>query len=130
MYVLDTNTVIYFFKEMGQVATNLLAHSPSEIAIPTIVIFELEVGIAKSTNPHKRRQQLHHLLSLVTIVPFDRAEAKSAAVLRAGLEEAGTPIGHYDTLIAATALASGATLVTHNLREFQRVPGLQTVDWL
>ncbi len=72
MYVLDTNTLIYFFKGLGAVAENLLAKAPKEIAIPSIVLFELEVGIAKSTSPQKRKQQLKELESSIQILPFGR----------------------------------------------------------
>ena len=129
MFVLDTNTLIYFFKGEGNVAATVLTHQPNTIAVPTIVVYELEVGIAKSTAPQKRRQQLQTLLNTIVLLPFDLKEAQAAARIRATLEQQGTPIGHYDTLIAATALAHGATLVTHNTSEFQRVPGLQLQDW-
>ncbi len=129
MFVLDTNTVIYFFKGMGTVADNLLAHPASSIFLPAIVIYELEVGIAKSTMPDKRRQQLQKLISSVNLLPFGLKDARRAAQIRADLERLGTPIGAYDILIAATALAHGATLVTHNKREFRRVDGLVLQDW-
>ena len=129
MFVLDTNTVIYFFKERGNVAQNLLAQSPSTIFLPAIVIYELEVGLAKSQAPQKRRKQLQILLNGINVLPFGENEARITAKVRAALEQQGTPIGPYDTLIAGTALAHGATLVTHNTREFQRVAGLQLQDW-
>ena len=129
MFVLDTNTLIYFFKGMGQVSHNLLAQSPATIFVPSTVVYELEVGIVKSQSPQKRRQQLQTLLNAVNIVPFGITEARASAYLRATLEQQGTPIGHYDTLIAGTALAHGATLITHNTHEFQRVAGLQLQDW-
>jgi tRNA(fMet)-specific endonuclease VapC len=129
MYALDTNTLIYFFKGLGQVAARLLAIPPSEIAIPSIVVFELEVGIQKSTSSATRRRQLDEFTSVVAIVPFDEAAARAAARVRAGLEKMGTPIGSFDTLIAGTALAHRATLVTHNVGEFRRVEGLRVEDW-
>jgi tRNA(fMet)-specific endonuclease VapC len=129
MFVLDTNTAIYFFKGQGDVAHHLLAQPPSAIFLPTVVIYELEVGIAKSTDPQKRRQQLKTLIDAVTVLPFGIQEARIAGRTRAELEQKGTPIGRYDILIAATALARGATLVTHNTREFNRVAGLQLQDW-
>ena len=58
MYALDTNTVIYFFKNMGNVAQHLFSLPPHEIILPSVVLYELEVGIAKSTSPEKRRTQL------------------------------------------------------------------------
>ena len=128
-YALDTNTLIYFFKGHGEVARHLLATAPANIAIPAVVVYEVETGIAKSTNPNKRTEQLAELLDIVTVLPFDVDAARSAASIRARLERQGTPIGPMDTLIAGTALAHGATLVTHNTAEFQRVPALQLTDW-
>lgn len=129
MFLLDTNTLIYFFKGVGRVADNLLARSPKDIAVPSIALFELEVGIAKSNKPEKRRQQLDALISLVSILPFEAGAAKAAAAVRAGLETAGTPIGPYDTLIAGIALSNQAILVTHNTKEFSRVERLRLEDW-
>jgi len=129
MYVLDTNTLIYFFKEMGQVAKRLLELPPQEIAIPAIVLYELEVGLAKSTAPEKRRAQLEQLLAVMSVLPFGPQEAKAAAQLRVQLENAGRPIGPLDILIAGTALAHQAVLVTHNLNEFSRIKDLTVEDW-
>ena len=129
MYVLDTNTLIYFFKGLGAVAENLLAKTPKEIAIPSIVLFELEVGIAKSTSPQKRKQQLKELESSIQILPFGRSEALSAASIRTALEKQGQLIGPYDILIAAIALSNKGILVTHNRKEFARVKGLLLEDW-
>lgn len=129
MVVLDTNTLIYYFKGMGGVAHRLLQQPPRNVGIPTIVVYELEVGIAKSTSPDKRRQQLAALLQVVNVLSFDMAAARQAAQIRATLEQAGAPIGPYDVLIAATALANRAVLVTHNTEEFGRVPGLTLEDW-
>ncbi|MDF1581078.1 MAG: type II toxin-antitoxin system VapC family toxin [Desulfuromonadales bacterium] len=129
MYLLDTNTLIYFFKDMGNVASTLLSKSPKDIAIPAIVLYELEVGIAKSSNPQTRQQQLETLISRIVILPFAKKEAEAAAAIRAKLEKSGTPIGPYDTLIAGIALSSNATLVTHNTKEFSRVEGINIEDW-
>ncbi len=129
MYVLDTNTLIYYFKGQGQVAQNLANVSPQEIGISAIVLFELQVGIAKSTSPAKRTQQLQQFLSLVNLVPFDRDCALAAATIRAQLEQQGTPIGPIDVLIAGTAASLQATLVIHNVKEFSIVSGLAIADW-
>jgi tRNA(fMet)-specific endonuclease VapC len=129
MFALDTNTVIYFFKGIGNVNERLLATPPSEIAIPAVVVYELEAGIAQSTQPGKRRAQLAELLGIIRVLPFDEAAAKAAAQAQAVLRAAGKPIGPMDTLIAGTALACHATLVTRNRGEFRRVRGLSVVDW-
>ncbi len=129
MYILDTNTLIYFFKGIGNVADVLLSKSPKDISIPSIALYEIEVGIAKSTNPEKRRNQLESLVEFVNISSFSSKEAEAAAMIRADLESKGTPIGPYDILIAGTALSTNATLVTHNIKEFKRVSGLHLEDW-
>jgi len=129
MYVLDTNTLIYFFKGLGNVPAKLLASPPQEIGIPSIVVYELEVGIAKSILPAKRTKQLADFLSLVHILPFGLSEAKNAAQIRAALEQQGQPIGPYDILIAATAMANNAILITHNTKEFGRIAQLRLEDW-
>lgn len=129
MYVLDTNTLIYYFKGVGRVAEHLLAKAPQDIAIPSIVVYELEYGIAKSTAPEKRRYQLAELCSLVQIIGFDARTASCAAGVRASLESKGQVIGPYDLLIAGSALAVSGVLVTHNTAEFSRVNGLLLEDW-
>ena len=129
MFAVDTNTLIYFFKGVGRVAERMLATTPGEVAVPAVVLYEIETGIAKSSHPEKRRAQLEQLIDVVSIVPFDRAAATQAARIRAVLEHAGQPIGPLDTLIAGTTMAVGATLVTHNLREFGRIPDLTVIDW-
>ncbi len=127
-YALDTNTVAYFFKGQGGVADRLLATPPSDVAIPSVVLYELEVGVAKSSSP-RRAEQLRSLVDAVTLLPFGAEEARVCAQIRAELERRGTPIGPLDTLIAGTALRYGATLVSRNTGEFGRVPGLVVEDW-
>ncbi|MBT4268011.1 MAG: type II toxin-antitoxin system VapC family toxin [Deltaproteobacteria bacterium] len=129
MFVLDTNILIYYFKGIGRVAEKMLAQPPGEIGIPAIVLYELQVGIAKASAPKKRKSQLNSLIEIVRILPFGAAEATSAAFIRADLEKKGKPLGPYDTLIAATALAGNSTLVSHNTKEFKRVSKLKLVDW-
>jgi len=129
MYALDTNTLSYFFKGIGQVAKRLLATPPSEIAIPTVVLFEIEFGLVRSNRSRKHWKQLGALVAQATILPFGPPEARVSAQIRSQLESAGTPIGPYDLLIAGTALSHGAVLVTHNTREFGRVQRLALEDW-
>ena len=129
MFALDTNTLIYYFMAAGRVSGRLGAHAPSEIGIPVLVLYELETGIAKSQQPQKRRKRLDTLLAVVNILPFDRAAARRSANLRATLDAGGVPMGPIDCLIAGIALEQRATLVTRNLSEFGRVPGLKLEDW-
>ena len=129
MYLLDTNTIIYFFKGMGIISKNLFNISPKDIFIPSIVVYELEVGIAKSNDSQKRQEQLKRLLSQINIIDFTQKEAVQSAKIRADLEKKGTPIGSIDVLIAGCAKANNLILVTRNTKEFQRVENLQVLDW-
>ena len=129
MYVLDTNSVLYLLKGKGQVGERLLTTPRADVAIPAVVLYELEVGTRRSASPKRRRSQLRDLVGPMRVLPLDKAEANVAARIRVELERAGEPIGPMDTLIAATALRHGATLVTHNVDEFERVNGLAIEDW-
>ena len=129
MYMLDTNTLIYFFKGMGEVEKKLFSHSPKDIFVSSVVIYELQVGIAKSNSPQKRAQQLAMLLEQINVIQFGGREAKASALIRADLEKKGVPIGAMDILIAGSSKAHHLTLVTHNTKEFARVEGLQLEDW-
>ncbi len=97
---------------------NLARVLPQLIFVPAIVFFELQVGIVKSSSSEKRIQQVQQLLNQTTVVPFDLEGAVASAKIRAHLEQQGMPIGSLDVLIAGTAIALQATLVTHNVREF------------
>ena len=129
MFALDTNTLIFYFKGIGRVSHHLLQTPPRDIALPAVVLYELEVGIRRLDQPNKRRQQLAEFLRLITILPFDAKAALAAAEVRTTLERQGQGIGPLDTLIAGTAIGHGAILVTHNSGEFTRVQGLRCVDW-
>lgn len=129
MFLLDTNTLIYYFKGKGNVAERLLGTPPDQLALSTISLFELETGLRKSSNASARRRQLNALTHVLQVWGFDQAAASAAAEVRAALETRGKPIGPMDNLIAGIALAHGATLVSHDLQEFSRVPRLAVVDW-
>ncbi len=131
MVVLDTNTVSDYFRGDPHVVPRLQALRPSDVAIPAIVEYELRYGLLRlpPEAAEPRLQALTQFLRPVHILPFDSACATCAVRIRATLEAAGTPIGPHDTLIAATAVRHQATLVTRNVSEFSRVPGLQLVNW-
>jgi tRNA(fMet)-specific endonuclease VapC len=129
MYALDTNSVSYFLKGRGRVAERLLAQPPSNVGLPSLVLYELAYGAARSQAPADLRGRLDALLRSLQVLPFGEAEARAAAQIRVGLEKAGKPIGPLDLLIAATALEQRAVLVTHNTKEFRRVKGLRLEDW-
>ncbi len=93
MYVLDANTIIDLFKGRGKVAERVLHTPPAQIIVPTVVLYELEVGVLKSQRPEKNRRQIDELTALGTVVPFKEAEAKAAARIRVDLESQGLLIG-------------------------------------
>ena len=121
--------MIHAMKGMGNVAARLARSSPADIAIPAVVVYELEFGTLRSGDPTRRKRDLERLIGAVAILPFDDRAAQRAARLRYDLEKVGMAIGPLDVLIAGTALAYGAKLITHNIREFERVPGLEVEDW-
>jgi tRNA(fMet)-specific endonuclease VapC len=133
LFCLDTNVVIFAINErrpkiVERLHRELAAGAP--MFLPAIVVFELEYGCAKSRRQEHSRRALEIFLSAgFDQPPFDIEDAREAGEIRAWLEARGQPIGPYDTLIAAQARRRSATLVTLNVREFERVPGLHVEDW-
>lgn len=132
-YLLDTNAVIALLKNEPAIFRKRLRRVVSKgeaIAVPSIVLYELWYGVARSTRRRENADRLRVFLSGgIEVSPFSEEDAMTAGDLRASLEAAGTPIGPYDLLIAAQALRSGATLVTANVSEFAQVPSLRWQDW-
>jgi tRNA(fMet)-specific endonuclease VapC len=104
-------------------------HAPSEIVITVITLAELWFGAQKSSRRAAVRREIDAFLEPFEVFPFDREAADTYARVRFDLERAGRPIGERDLLIASIGLARNLTVVTHNLGEFGRVPGLKTEDW-
>jgi tRNA(fMet)-specific endonuclease VapC len=128
-YVLDTNTCIYALKLQGRVVERMREHLPSEVVITIITLAELWFGAHKSARRVAVRREIDGFLEPFDVLPFDREAADTYARVRFDLERVGRPIGERDLLIASIALALDLTVVTHNLGEFTRVPGLRTEDW-
>ena len=107
----------------------MLREKVPPITVPSIVLFELWYGIAKSAHPQRNANALDDFMAgPIQLLSFEADDAREAGDIRASLERAGTPIGPYDILIAAQARRRGATLATGNIREFARVPGLRTEE--
>ena len=100
------------------------------MAVSAVTVAELEFGVEKSTRPEHNREGLAGFLMPFEVLSFDADAAKVYGALRADLERRGTPIGSLDLMIGAHAMALGATLVTNNLREFNRLRGLKAVNWV
>jgi len=129
-YLLDTCVVSDFVKGEPNTSQRLKSISPEDIAISSITSMELKYGLA--INPQKAvkiQALINSFLDSVTILPFGKEEAKQTAQIRSFLKQAGTPIGAYDVLIAATAVTHKLILVTANVREFERISNLQIQNW-
>jgi len=116
-------------KQPTEVIQEVKEFSPPDFAISAITVCELEYGASKSRNPKKNRQTLVKFLASFEICPFNEQAASHYGEIRAHLERSGNLIGAMDLLIAAHARSLSLTLVTNNLNEFGRVPGLSTVNW-
>lgn len=129
--LLDTNICIYMIKNHPpEVRQHFELYSIGEIGVSTITIAELEYGVQKSKAKEKNRNALTAFLLPLEFLPFDDVSANAYGKIRAQLEQAGAPIGAMDMLIAAQAIAHNYTLVTHNLKEFSRVPDLRCKSWV
>ena len=126
-YLLDTNVVVRMIEGDASVRRQMQYRSLDDIGMSALVRFELYFGAFKGA-------RVNHNLGVVEglafkIIAFDADDARNAAEIRVAMSRAGTPIGPYDVLIAGQARARDLTLVTHNLREFTRVPGLRVENW-
>lgn len=129
MILLDTNVIIQYLKGDPETVAHIRNASRDELAIPAIVLYELEYGTLRSKVPVSRRRELEEGFRHIEHVPFDSAAAMAAARIRIELEKHGVMIGPLDVLIAGTAVSCGAALVTSNTAEFSRVPGLRLMKW-
>ena len=131
MYLLDTNICIYAMKDKyPALSKKLFQIPPSDIFISSVTVSELEYGCSKSNWENRSRNVMNLFLSAFTILPFDEKDARIAGRVRAELMKSGTPIGPYDIQIAAQGLSRGLTVVTHNTKEFERIPELKLEDWV
>jgi tRNA(fMet)-specific endonuclease VapC len=131
-YLLDTNICIYLINRRPDheaVLRHMDGMLYGDILLSAITIAELRYGVAKSARPEQNREKFEGFIERFEIVDFDDAAAAAYGNIRAGLEIADTPIGPLDTLIAAHAVSLQCALVTNNVREFERVPGLRIENW-
>lgn len=129
--MLDTNICIYIIKQRPEsVLERFASHPVGDIGLSVITLAELEYGVSKSGNPSRNREALELFASPLEVAAFDRPATVAYGKLRALLEKKGRPIGSMDMLIAAHALSLGTRLVTNNIDEFKRVPGLRVENWV
>ena len=127
-FMLDTDSVSFALRGVGGVGAEILKRRPSEICMSAITLAELRYGAAR-----RKSDKLHELIdrfvSNVEVLPFDERSAARFGLIANELAARGVPIGEFDALIAAHALAVNATLVTSNVKHFTRVEGLRVVNW-
>lgn len=129
-YLLDTNACIQYLNGRStRLRDRINAASDADLVVCSVVKAELYFGAIKSTSPEKTIAAQQVFLGRFVSLPFDDRIADTYARIRAHVEREGTPVGSNDLLIAAIALAGGLTVVTNNVSEFRRVPGLRIEDW-
>lgn len=130
-YILDTNICIYIIKKRPATVFNRFKELiPGNVGISSITLAEMQYGIGKSSKPKQNQTALDQFLLPLEILDFNVNAAIEYGRIRFALEKKGTPIGSLDMLIAAHAKSLEAVLVTNNLKEFNRVPGLLTENWV
>lgn len=129
-YMLDTNICIFAIRNCNEnVLKKFHEHLNDELYISSITLAELMYGVEKSRSPEQNRNALLQFLTLIDIKDFSEKAAIVYGKIRAYLEKQGTPIGPLDTLIASHAVSENMVLVTHNMKEFLRVPVLIVENW-
>ena len=129
-YLLDTNICIYIIKKRPtEVFEKFKNLAIGDVGISSITLAELQYGIEKSSNSLKNREALEKFLTPIAIVDYGYEATVEYGILRAELEKKGIPIGPLDTLIASHAKSLDVILVTNNVREFERIPGLKIENW-
>ena len=131
MYMLDTNICIYIIKKKPQNVLNKLKQNKSKgLCISTITLAELEFGNENSLYKERNKIALMEFLAIIAIKHFDGNAAKEFGIIKKYLKDNNNIIGPYDMLIGAHAKALRITLVTNNVKEFQRIPGLKIENWV
>jgi tRNA(fMet)-specific endonuclease VapC len=129
-YLLDTNIVIYTMKNRPQRVKRRFQQHHGQMGISTVTIGELVFGAEHSQQTERNLADLEALTARLEVLPFDNQAAYHFGQIRATLYRTGQPIGPYDMMIAGQARAAGLKLVTNNVKEFERIPGLQLENWI
>ena len=129
-YLLDTNIVIYVIKQRPLQVLEIFNRHHGRMAISSITLAELAHGAEKSSDVSRNTAVVEDFVSRLAVLPYDNKAAWHYGNIRASLEKLGQPIGINDLHIAAQARSNGLTLITNNLREFERVPGLLLENWV
>jgi tRNA(fMet)-specific endonuclease VapC len=128
-YMLDTNIVIYVIKRRPIELLEVFNRHAGQMCISSITLAELLHGVEKSAMPDHNLRQIEDFISRLEVLEYGAKAAAHYGEIRADLERKGTPIGVNDLHIAGHARSEGLTLVSNNLREFERVDALRLVNW-
>jgi tRNA(fMet)-specific endonuclease VapC len=130
LWMLDTNICSFVIKRRSELLLREFhQHDHATICVSAITTYELYAGCERSPNRERLFEKVNEFLQPFPVLAFEDKDSRQAAVIRAELERAGTPISACDVLLAAHALNHNLTLVTNNTREFKRVKGLKLADW-
>ncbi len=129
-YMLDTNIVIYVIKRRPIEALEVFNRHTGQMCISSITLAELLHGAEKSVKPEHNLRQIEDFVSRLDVLEYGRKAAAQYGDIRSDLERKGTPIGVNDLHIAGHARGEGLTLVTNNLREFERIEALRLENWV
>ncbi len=128
--MLDTNIVIYVIKRRPLAVMETFNQHASRMAISVVTLAELIHGSEKSSHPEKNLKTVEDFCSRLEVLDYGVKAAQHYGAIRSDLEKIGQPIGVNDLHIAAHARSEGLVLVTNNIKEFDRVPGLQLENWV
>jgi len=129
-YMLDTNICIYVIKNRPAALRERFDQFAETLCISTITLSELLYGVEKSARRSQNLQAVEQFTTRLEVLPFSAKAAGHFGQIRAEFARIGWPCGAYDMLIAAHARSEGLMLVTNNVREFQRMPGLRVDNWV
>ncbi|GGO85208.1 ribonuclease VapC [Marinobacterium nitratireducens] len=129
-YMLDTNICIFTIKNKPEQVRQAFNRHHGQLCISSVTLMELIYGAEKSAAPEKNLEVIEGFTGRLDVLSYDNLAAEHTGQLRAELAKNGTPIGPYDQMIAGHARSRGLIVVTNNLREFERVPGLRIEDWV
>ena len=129
-YLLDTNIVIYVIKRRPIEVLGLFNEHAERMAMSAITLSELYHGAEKSAKVSQNLEVIEEFSSLLEVLPYTGKASAHYGSIRSALEKAGQPIGVNDLHIAAHARSEGLVVVTNNVSEFARVPGLMVENWV
>ena len=129
-YMLDTDISIYVIKRRPPEFRERFDRLAGELSISAVTLAELCYGAEKSSRQAANRQAVEEFAARLQVLPFSADAAVHYGEVRAELERAGRPCGPHDMMIGAHARSEGLTVVTNNLREFVRMPGVRAENWV